>query len=118
MIEQNPVDPNLEFEKAIKADPFEGLAVVGALARIIKGFDTLPADVKATIDPIKASGVFLERTTQALVAATQAKDEAYVQIFTAQKQGLEAAQRIDLTANAPQAAATKTATKSMSNAKK
>ena len=104
---------NTEFTSAVKADPFEGAAVVNALASVIRATE----GISGRVDRAKISGFILDRIGIARDAAINASDPAYALIFESQLNGLEAAQRIlQAPAEVPKKP-TKTSNKKMSDAK-
>jgi len=81
------------LQEALAAHPFEGSAVVAALAKVIKATDTLRQSSNGKIKVTEASSFILERIVTAKTTAEEAPDPTYAQIFNAQEQGWEAAVR-------------------------
>jgi hypothetical protein len=83
-----------EFNEALQADPFVGSVAVDALARFVKATEETRATTGRHIKTETITSEVLKRVRAARAAAEAAPDPVYTQIFSAQEQGWEAAQRI------------------------
>lgn len=107
------------FNQAIEADPFEGSAVVEALAGIIRATESLPEKVSQKAGLTKISEFVLAHIGYAREAAEAAPDPVYARILRAQEEGWQSVVNIagggsqSNTSSQP----TETAGKRMSDAK-
>lgn len=107
------------FQESLQQNPFEGLAVVAALARVIKETDTLQRSSNGKISIGSASNFVIEHIAKARETAESVPDPTYAQIFQAQEKGWKGAIKATRSARAakPQKEPTETSGKKMNNAK-
>jgi len=108
------------FQEVLKQDPFEGAAVVAALARVVKATDALQLNSNGEISTGDAGNFVIEHIVSARETAEAVPDPTYAQIFSAQEKGWKAAIRAtrrSRRAPKPQAEPTQTDGKSMSDGK-
>ena len=110
------------FQEVLKQDPFEGAAVVAALARVIKATDALQHGSNGRIGTGEAGKFVIENIAAARETAEAVPDPVYAHMFRAQEKGWKGAIRATRATRAarepkPQAKPTQTAGKSMSDSK-
>ena len=107
------------LQEALQLTPFEGSAVVAALARVIKATDTVRNESNGKVSARAASSFIVGHIVTAREVAESAPDPVYAQILQAQEKGWKGAVRATgaTRARKPQAQPTSTASKAMSGAK-
>lgn len=105
------------FNSQLNADPFEGAAVMDALAGVIDSVDRLPQREVRGVSPAEFGRYILERINGAASAAEGAGAASYSQLFAAQAEGWKATMSIEETAKTPQVSRTDTTKKSMGDKK-
>ena len=117
-INREPVkSANAELNEALQADPFVGSVAVDALARFIKATEVAREKTGGRIKTETITSEVLKRVSAARAAAEAAPDPVYAQIFSAQEQGWESAQRISQDSAIVPEAPVNTDAKSMKNKK-
>lgn len=107
------------FQEALKQNPFEGAAVVAALASVIKATDAMQRSSNGKISVREAGSFVVSRIAEARETAEAVPDPTYAQIFQAQEKGWKGAIRTTRASRVakPQTAPTQTERKSMSDGK-
>lgn len=107
------------FQESLHQDPFEGAAVVAALAKIIKATDAMQRSSGGNITVRDSSSFVIEHIEAARETASNVPAPEYTQMFEAQAKGWKGAIRATRASRAkkPQVEPTPTAKKSMSSGK-
>jgi len=117
-INREPVKTaDAELNEALKADPFVGSVAVDALAQFVKATEVARVKTGGRIKTETVTTEVLKRVSDARIAAEAVPDPVYAQIFSAQEQGWESAQRIAQESGVVPEKAVDTKAKSMSAAK-